>query len=161
MESAEISRESTESLGAPALQAGGLRLWLHGRQFPHAHDPDEGNLIRATILCEGEDVSVRAEDAGIRASDIARWAKNSRALLEGNSTLARLTLKKKVFEIVLKATDHLETVHMHVAVVPGDGVKAQSFEFDLFRHELKEIVRQCDQILSTYPVRGASLPEEV
>jgi len=159
MGTAEISRETTETPGTPALQAGGLRLWLHGRQFPSAHDLDEGNRIRATILCGAQGVSVRAEDANVRASDIARWARDCRSLLEGASSLARLSLKKRIFEIALQATDDLGRILMRVAVSPGDGAKAQSFEFDLDRGELPAIIRQCEEILSAYPVRGASLPD--
>jgi hypothetical protein len=159
MSTAEISREQ-ETLGTPSLGAAGLRLWLHGRQNPSAHDRDEGNLLRATIRCEGNGVSVKSENARLRASDIARWAKDCRALLLGTKGLARLSFKKKVFEIVFQATEDLERIRMHVAVVPGDGVKAQAFDFDLFRVELETMVQQCEEILRTYPVRGESLPEE-
>ena len=159
MSTSEIG-QSTETQTKPALEAAGLRLWIHGRQFPSAHDPDEGNRLRATIRCEVDDVSVRAEDASIRASDIDRWVREIRSLLKGKSGLARLSVKKRVFEVVLQQTEDLERIRMRVAVVPGEGMKAKAFEFDLFRNEVEDIVWQCSRILSEYPVRGATLPEE-
>jgi hypothetical protein len=159
MDTAETSREP-ETLGLPSIGAAGLRVWVHGRQFPSAHDPDEGNRLRATIWCEADGVSVKSDDANIRASDIARWATECRALLKGTSALARLSVKKHVFEVVFQATEDLERIRMHVAVVPGDGAKAQSFDFDLFRVELEALVGQCDQVLDAYPVRGGTLPVE-
>jgi hypothetical protein len=80
-------------------------------------------------------------------------------LLRGAGVLARLSLKKGVFEIVLQTTEDHERFRMHVAVVPGEGAKAQSFDFDLFRNELEEMVRQLAAIVRTYPVRGAGLAE--
>jgi hypothetical protein len=159
MGTAEIGGETLNGLGAPALEAAGLRMWVHGRQSPSAHDPDEGNRLSATIRCESDAVSVKSEDAIIRSSDIAQWRKGCRSLVQGKSALARLSLKKGVFEIVLRTTEDHERFHLHVAVVPGEGARAQSFEFDLFRNELEEMVRQCDAILANYPVRGESLPE--
>jgi hypothetical protein len=157
--STEIGGEQSDTLGAPTIEAAGLRLWIHGRLFPSAHDPDEGNLLGASIRCESDGVAVKADDARIRASDLARWARDCRALLKGTTVLARLSLKKGVFEIVLQPTDDHERIRMHVAVVPGDGAKAQSFDFDLFRHELEEMVRQFGVILRAYPVRGGGLAE--
>jgi len=159
MDTAEIRDETQNGQGAPALEAAGLRMWVHGRQSPSAHDPDEGNRLSATIHCESDAVSVKSEDAIIRSSDIAQWRKGCRSLVNGKSALARLSLKKGVFEVVLQTTEDHERFHLHVAVVPGEGAKAQSFEFDLFRHELEEMVRQCDALLETYPVRGKNLPE--
>ena len=116
MGTAEISRETTETLGAPALEAAGLRLWIHGRQFPSAHDLDEGNLLWATILCESDGLIVRSEGAGIRASDVARWARDLRELLKGTTALARLSVKKRVLEIAFHQTEDLERV---LARYPG------------------------------------------
>ena len=160
MGTAEIGRETTETLGAPALEAAGLRLWIHGRQFPSAHDPDEGNLLSATIRCEADGLIVRSEGAGVRASDIARWARDLRELLKGTTALARVSVKKRVLEIAFHQTEDLERVRMRVAVVPAEGVRGHAFEFDLFRNEIEDMVRQCDDILRAYPVRGASLPSE-
>jgi hypothetical protein len=159
MSTAEIGGGQSDTLGEPSLEAAGLRVWVHGRLFPSAHDPDEGNLLRAAIHCESEGVAVKADDAAIRASDVARWVKDCGALLEGATQLARLSLKKGVFEIVLQPTEDQERIRMHVAVVPGEGARAHSFDFDLFRHELEEMVRQLGAILRTYPVRGAGLAE--
>ena len=157
--STEIDGGQSDTSGEPSVEAAGLRLWVHGRLFPSAHDPDEGNLLRATIRCESDELAVKTDDAAIRASDLARWARDCRALLKGAGVLARLSLKKGVFEIVLKTTEDHERIRMHVAVVPGEGAKAQSFDFDLLRHELEEMVRQLNGILRTYPVRGSGLAE--
>src|SRR6476646_4794728 len=106
--STEIGGGQSDTVGEPSVEAAGLRLWVHGRLFPSAHDPDEGNLLRASIRCESDGVAVKADDAAIRASDVARWRKDCRALLEGTSALARLSLKKGVFEVVFKTTEDHE-----------------------------------------------------
>ena len=159
MGTAETDGNPAETLATPSLEVAGLRFWLHHRLHPSAHDPDEGNLISATIRCDSEDLGVKAEGASIRTSDIARWAKDCRALHKGDTALARFSLKKGIFEIILQAADDLSRIIMRVAVSPGEGAPPQSFEFGLERGDLLEIVRQCEEILAAFPVRGTSLPE--
>src|SRR5204862_7230804 len=74
--STEIDGGQSDTSGEPSVEAAGLRLWVHGRLFPSAHDPDEGNLLRATIRCESDELAVKTDDAAIRASDLARWARD-------------------------------------------------------------------------------------
>ena len=157
VESPETNRESAASLGPPALQAGGLRLWVLGRQFPGAHDVNEGNQLRATIQCDAEGASVRAENAIVMANDLAGWAMECRVLMLPPSAPARLLLRDPVFELALEAVGSPGRLRMRVATPPGDSTPAQAFAFDLDESDLSQMVRQCDAILHVYPVRGASL----
>jgi hypothetical protein len=150
------TQNDTQNL--PSLEVAGLRVWLHRRQFPSSHDLDEGNLIAATIRCDHEGVTVRADDASVRSSDIARWTKELRALQKGTSALARLSLKKGIFEIILQATEDLSLILMRVAVA-GNGLPARTYEFVLQRGALDDILRQCGEMLTAFPVRGATLHE--
>ena len=70
MESPETNREPAGTLGAPALQVGGLRLWVHGRLFPGAHDVNEGNQLRIAL---DRGAGARAENAILMANDLAGW----------------------------------------------------------------------------------------
>lgn len=157
VESPETKREPAASLGPPALQAGGLRLWVLGRQFPGAHDADQGNQLRATVQCDAEGASVRAENAIVMAHELAGWAMECRVLMLPPSAPARLSLRNPGFEITLEAVGSPARLRMRVAAPPAEGAPAQAFAFDLDESDLAQMVRQCDAILHVYPVRGASI----
>ena len=157
MGSPETNRESAASLGPPALQAGGLRLWVLGRRFPGAHDANEGNQLRATVQCDAEGASVRAENAIVMANDLTGWAMECRVLMLPPSAPARLTLRAPAIEFALEAVGTPARLLLRVATPPGDGTPGQAFAFDLDENELSQMIRQCDAILHVYPVRGASL----
>ena len=154
----ETSGGSNDTQSLPSFEVAGLRIWLHRRQYPASHDPDEGNLIAATIRCDHEGVTVRAEDASVRSSDIERWTRDVRTLQKGDSALARLSLKKGKFEIVLQAAEDLSLILLRIAIA-GNGLPAQSFEFVLQRAALDDILRQCGEMLTAFPVRGSTLRE--
>ncbi|MFC4159857.1 hypothetical protein [Chitinimonas lacunae] len=40
-----------EALGEPDLLIAGLRVWIHGSQFPNAVDYWDGNWLRVTAYC--------------------------------------------------------------------------------------------------------------
>jgi hypothetical protein len=157
VESLEENRESAETQGPPALQVGGLRVWVHGRQFPAAHDAVEGNRLRATVQCDAEGASVRAENAILMANDLAGWEMECRVLLHEPSAPARLSLREHVVEIVLEAVGSPARILMQVATPPGGGTPGQTLAFDLDQGDLPQLIRQCDAILRAYPVRGVTL----
>ena len=149
----ENEPKPAETQGPPALQAGGLRLWVHGRQFPSAHDADEGNRLRATVRCEAQGSSVRAEEAIITAGDLDRWAQECSTLPHKPISHARLSVQEGSLEIVLDEAAGLGRLRMSLPTPPADG--AQALDFDLDGSEMTGIVEQCEQILRAYPVRGA------
>jgi hypothetical protein len=50
-----------EALGDPSLDLFGLKLWIHGRQFPNANDFWDGNWLRVTAMLSTSTSVVRTE----------------------------------------------------------------------------------------------------
>src|SRR2546428_12331691 len=149
----EIKPEPAETQGPPALQAGGLRLWVHGRQFPSAHDADEGNRLRATVRCEAQGSSVRAEEAIVTAGDLDRWAQECSTLPHKPISHARLSVQEGSLEIVLDEPAGLARLRMSLPTPAAAGAPGQPLDFDLDGSQVTGIVGQCEQILRPYPVR--------
>jgi hypothetical protein len=46
-----MNEREIENLGEPDLRVAGLRVWIHGRQFPDSQDYWDGNWLNATAYC--------------------------------------------------------------------------------------------------------------
>jgi hypothetical protein len=138
------------------LLVGGLRLWVHGRQTPGAHDADEGNRLDATIECDFP-AGPWTGDVTLMASDLAGWVMESRVLMHQPSAPARLGVREQSVGIVLEAVGSPTRIRMQVTTAPGAGTPTQTVAFDLEESDLAQTIRQVDTILRAYPVRGTTL----
>jgi hypothetical protein len=65
-----MSSREIESLGPADLKIAGLRIWVHGRQFPDSKDYWDGNWLRVTAHCASESAHVRVHGAIIHLGEI-------------------------------------------------------------------------------------------
>jgi hypothetical protein len=65
-----MNLREVEALGDPQLQIAGLRLWVHGRQFPGAMDYWDGNWLHVTAYCVYSDAVTRTSGSIVHLGEI-------------------------------------------------------------------------------------------
>jgi len=96
--SANMKQRELENLGEPDLQIAGLRVWIHGRQFPDATDYWDGNWLRATAYCIYPESTVRVHGSIIHLGEIVGLLRSCERLyqtLEGRAALLSLQLTSR------------------------------------------------------------------
>lgn len=145
---------SPQDLGEPALKIAGFQLWVHGRQFPDAQDYYDGNWLRVTAHCGAAGASVWAQGAIIMTTDIEGFARQCRALLQGETTCAALDPIEPELRVALEAADSRGHVRARVEITPDHLAQSHKVEFDIDQSHLPGIIRGCLRILQEHPVRG-------
>lgn len=141
-------------LGEPDLQVAGLRLWVHGRQFPEAKDYDDGNWLRVTANCSASGASVWAQGPILAVTDIAGLGNECNAMLCGKTKSAALAPFEPNFKLSLEATDSLGHIRALVEITPDHLSQSHRFEFEVDQTYLPGIIKQCSEIVQEYPIRG-------
>lgn len=147
-----------EALGEPSLEIAGLRLWVHGRQFPNAEDYWDGNWLRITAYCLHPNSAVRTSGSLVHLGEIV-------GLLRGCQRLHREMKGSAALECIepnLKVQFHMEWnghIKVNIEITPDPMTERHSFDDELDQSHLPGIVEQCLSILERYPVREPqSLP---
>jgi hypothetical protein len=145
-------RESKE-LGAPAIAIGGLRIWVHGRQFSDSDDYWDVNWLRVTAHCGAPGAEVWVSGAIIHLSELAGWLRESE--LMGQTLVGNATLKCMEPELQVEMEMRNEgKMSMIVHITPNNLAQQHQFNFDLDQSYLPNVINGCRDILSRYPVKG-------
>jgi hypothetical protein len=79
-----------EALGSPSLDLFGLKVWIHGRQFPEATDFWDGNWVRVTAILSTPASMVRTEGPIIHLREIHQLKVECQKLYETLRVTRRL-----------------------------------------------------------------------
>ena len=142
-----------EPLGTPDLQIAGLRLWVHGRQFPMADDYWDGNWLHVTVHCCAPGASVWVTGPILHVPDIAHFLRGIEAIhtsLQGEVTLPCMEPELAV-TLTAEGLGHITVV---VAITPDHLAQAHRFTFTLDQSYLPPVIDSCRTILQQYPVKG-------
>jgi len=141
-----------ETLGEPALQIGGLRIWVHGREFPDAQDYWDGNWLRVTAYCLYSESRVWVDGPIIHLPEIERLLSGCERLyetLEGNAALG--CLEPNLY-VALEAQIG-GRVKVEISITPDHLRERHSFEDAIDQTYLPTIIQSCKQILASLPIR--------
>lgn len=141
-----------EALGDPAIDLFGLKLWIHGRQFPNATDFWDGNWLRVTAILSTPRSMVRTEGPIIHLREIYALKSECEKLYEtlsGNAKLSCLEPNLSV-NIVAGTGGHME---VEVSVVPDQFTERHEYKATSDQTYLPRIIRACETILEQYPIR--------
>jgi len=142
-----------EPLEPPDLQVAGLRLWVHGRQFPMADDYWDGNWLHVTVHCGAPGASVWVSGPILHGSEIAHFLRGVEAMhasLQGEVTLPCM---EPEFAVTLTAQG-LGHMTMVVAITPDHLSQAHRFTVALDQSYLPAVIDSCRTLLQQYPVKG-------
>jgi hypothetical protein len=141
-----------KSLGIPNLQLDGLRIWIHGRQFPDSVDFWDGNWLNITANCATTGSSVWVSGPRIHLSELETWY-NEATQLHGTLTgEAALKCLEPELNVLLKAKP-LGHIAMTVQITPDHLKESHRFQFEMDQSYLPALLRQLKAILAEYPIR--------
>ncbi|MBM4385593.1 MAG: hypothetical protein FJ091_19765 [Deltaproteobacteria bacterium] len=156
--SAKMSQRELEHLGDPDLEIAGLRVWVHGRQFPDATDYWDGNWLRVTGRCNYPGSSVRVHGSIIHLGELVGLLRGCERLLQtlsGRAELACIEPNLRV-ELEAKTGGHIDVA---ISITPDHMTKKHSFNDAFDQTYLPPIISACKRILERFPVReGERLP---
>ncbi len=150
-----MSRTPTPTdLGEPDLKVAGFQLWVHQRQFPGSEDYYDGNWLHVTAHCGASGASVWAQGSILMVTDIAGFGDECAAMLSGDLKSAALDPFEPELKVVLETTDRLGHIRAQVEITPDHLAQAHRFEFAIDQSYLPDIIRQCSELVQSYPIRG-------
>ena len=142
-----------EPLGAPNLHIAGLRLWVHGRQFPMADDYWDGNWLQVTVHCGAPGASVWVTGPILHGSEITHFLRGVEAIHASLQGEASLPCMEPEFAVTLTAQE-LGHITMVVAITPDHLSQTHRFTFTIDQSYLPSVMDSCRAILRQYPVKG-------
>jgi hypothetical protein len=139
-------------LGEPDLVIAGLRIWVHGRQFPQATDYWDGNWLRVTAYCVHPDSIVRAHGPIIHLGEVVGLLRECESLhqtIHGSAAL-RCMEPNLAAELIAETGGRIK---VKLSITPDNLNEAHSFESEIDQTYLPPIIRSCQAILNKFPVR--------
>jgi hypothetical protein len=148
----KMNLRELEELGDPDLVVSGLRVWIHGREFPDAIDYWDGNWLRVTAYCVYPHSMVRTRGPIIHLGEVLGLLAECEALsqtLSGRAAL-RCIEPNLTFELIGEAHG---SVKLSLSITPDRLNELHKFEEEIDQTYLPAIIASCQAILLKYPVR--------
>ncbi|WP_426116787.1 WapI family immunity protein [Massilia sp. PWRC2] len=144
--------QELEHLGEPDLSICGLRLWIHGRQFPAATDYWDGNWLRVTVYCLYPHSVVRIQnDPCIRVDELAgllRGCEQMHATLSGKAALQCMEPYLAV-ELAAATNGH---IGVKLSITADNMTETHEYEDEIDQSYLPSIISSCQAILARFPL---------
>jgi hypothetical protein len=140
-------------LGEPDLSLAGLRIWISGRQFPDANDYWDGNWLLVTASCVSAGAQVVTQGPILHLSELRHWLNGLKDLLQAVEGEAELPC----MEPNLWATVRLGKTgsgSLAVSITPDPLKERHEFEIEIDQSYLPRLVRELEDILTRYPLKG-------
>lgn len=141
-----------KKLGESDIQISGLRIWIHGYEFPDAENSWDNNWLRATVLCGAKGAMVWATGSIIQTSELQYWLDSSKKLYEKLDGEARLDCIEPELFVIIKA-ETLGHLSMTVNITPDHLEQSHEFHFEIDQSYLPRLISSCSSILVKYPVK--------
>jgi len=140
-----------ESLGPADLEIAGLRIWVHGRQFPDSKGYWDGNWLRVTAYCASGSAHVKVHGAIIHLGEIAGLKGGCEVLsqtLAGSAVLDCMEPGLRV-ELVARTLGH---VAVKIQMTPDHMTESHCFKSEMDQTYLPSIVKACRMLLERFPI---------
>ena len=149
-----MSHAAVEQLGPPSFRLAAFQLWVHGRQFPAAHDRWDGNWLNVTAHCGQAGASVWATGPILDTTGLLRFRNQLERLHQTLSGEAVLESHEPNVVVRVAAADGLGHVRVRVEVSPDQLAQGHWFEFEIDQSYLPTTVAQLESALTEFPVKG-------
>lgn len=145
--------QELERLGARDLSICGLRMWIHGRQFPDAADYWDGNWLRATAYCVYPHSTVRFLDqACIRVDELTSLLSGCEKMYATLSGKAALTYMEPNLSAQLDVSTNGH-IRIKLSITPDYANETHEYEDEIDQSYLPAIISSCEVLVSKFPLR--------
>jgi hypothetical protein len=142
-----------EQLGDADLTICGLRLWIHGRQFPDATDYWDGNWLRVTAYCIYPHSAVRIQnDSCVRLDELAALLSGCERMYSTLSGNAELQCMEPYLAVELSASTNGH-IGVKLSVTRDHCKETHEYEDEIDQSYLPGIINSCQAILAKFPMR--------
>lgn len=141
-----------ETLGEPDLQIAGLRLWVHGRQFPQSQDYWDGNWLIVTALCSYPESSVRVHGSIVHLGEVYGLLHETETLYQSLEGRAELRCIEPTLGVELSAQT-CGHIQVKISITPDHINESHSYTDGFDQTYLPPIITGCKAILSKFPLR--------
>lgn len=148
-----MNEEALSRLGQPNIKLQSLRIWVHGRQFPHKTDFWDGNWLQVTVDCTSKGAEVTINGPLIHLSELEAWltaAEKLHTTMIGEANLDCMEPELKVKLVGNK----LGKIFMTVDITPDNVFQQHIFRSEIDQSYLPELIAECRGILASYPIRS-------
>ena len=142
-------------LGTPAVRIGGVSVWVRGREFPDSNDYWDGNWLEVTVYCQYPGARVWCEGPLIHAAELQGFLTGCEDLHRSLTGQANLDCLEPNLAIQMVGNGR-GAITMKVTVTPDSVRQTHAFEEEIDQSYLPAIVSGCREILSRFPIVGAS-----
>ncbi len=138
----------------------GLHIWVHGREFPEAHDYWDGNWLNVTIYYGTHNAQVWTSGPVMHLPGLARWLEACERMYQTLSGEASLTYIEPALAVKLQI-DKQGHIVSTVEITPDFIAQEHIFRFEVDQSYLPGLIRGCQDVLTTFPVRGLPDTEQI
>lgn len=147
-----MNHRKLESLGDPDLQIAGLRVWVHGREFPQSEDYWDGNWLRATAYCVYPDSSVRVHGSIVHLGELLGLLKGTECLYQTLEGQAELRCIEPYLGVELQAQTGGH-VRVKISITPDHMTESHEYTDGFDQTYLPAIIAGCKAILAKFPLK--------
>lgn len=140
-----------ENLGQPSIEIAGLRIWIHGRQFPDANDYWDANWLNVTVQCGAHGSSVLVNGNIIHLSEISHFLSGVEILYKNLKGQAKMDCMEPELNVELEA-ENLGHIKLTVNITPDHLYQQHTFVFEIDQSYLPKLISDSKGILEKYPV---------
>jgi len=144
---------SIENLGLPDIEIDGLKIWVHGRQYPEAMDYDDGNWLNITASCESNAARVWTSGNILHLSELEDWLVDLNKI--NNTFVGEANLNCVEPELNIKLSiNKLGQLKMIVKITPDVLMQTHQFVIELDQTYLMPLITHIQKVLSSYPIKA-------
>jgi hypothetical protein len=134
----------------PDLRLAGLKIWIHGFQFPGVAGVDDREWLEITARCSAPGASVWFRGPYLQRSDLQFLHDGVRELDRTLSGSAALDCVEPYLALRLEALDRLGHIRLTVHITPDHASQEHRFDFEFDQSFLAGFARDCDAALNLY-----------
>ena len=142
-----------EELGEADLSICGLRIWIHGLQFPDSTDYWDGNWLRVTAYCVYPHSVVKVQNnACVRVDELAGLLAGCERMYSTLSGKAELNCMEHYMSVELSASANGH-ISVKLSLTPDHIKETHEYEDEIDQSYLPAIISSCQAILTRLPIR--------
>ena len=140
--------------GEPDFAFCGLKVWIHGREFPKSLDYWDGNWIDVTATCDSSNASVEVRGVILHLTELQHLCGLIETMQRELSGKQELECMEPYLTFVFNV-EKTGAVDFKLIVKPNPlTAEEHTFHFEIDQSYFPMFVQQCRSVLKRYPIVG-------